>query len=262
MNGLSITRVAHSCVLIDFDGDMILTDPWFSEKPGFYRGEPLGVALEDLPRLTGVVASHKHYDHYDVQAFSAYEDKEVPFAVKRGIAETARGAGFENVTELDPWETISLGPVSITAAPGKHGVPEITYVLQAGGFTVYFGGDTLLIPELSEIAERFPRIDVALLPINGLTIRPLLNRKVVMSARDAAELCSVLRPRIAVPIHYRFTAGPLRDRLLLKYDGTPEEFMQAAARHAPETTVRVLAPGEPLQVALAGEEDEGGTRRP
>jgi hypothetical protein len=51
---------------------------------------------------------------------------------------------------------------------------------------------------------------------------------------------------VAVPIHYAFTAGPLRDRLLLKYDGTPERFQQAVARQAPDTRVRVLAPGEPL----------------
>ena len=43
-----------------------------------------------------------------------------------------------------------------------------------------------------------------------------------MTAEEAAELCGVLRPRLAVPIHYAFTAGPVRDRLLLKYDGTPE----------------------------------------
>ena len=32
---------------------------------------------------------------------------------------------------------------------------QITYVLEAEGFTAYFGADTLLIPELGEIAKRF-----------------------------------------------------------------------------------------------------------
>jgi L-ascorbate metabolism protein UlaG (beta-lactamase superfamily) len=67
-----------------------------------------------------------------------------------------------------------------------------------------------------------------------------------MSAEQAAEYCSVLRPAIAVPIHYAFTAGPMRDRLILGYDGTADRFQRAAAQHAPETTVRVLEPGEPL----------------
>ncbi len=31
-NGLTLTRVAHSTTLIDLGGQIILTDPWFSEK--------------------------------------------------------------------------------------------------------------------------------------------------------------------------------------------------------------------------------------
>lgn len=248
MSTLKITRIAHACVLIDFDGVSILTDPWFSERPGYYRGEPLGIPLSGLPRLDGVLVSHAHYDHYDMNAFQAYYDKAVPLVVKRGSAKQARTAGFTRVSELDPWETIKLGPVKITAAPAKHSVPENTYLLEAGGFTVFFGADTLLIPELSEVALRYSRIDVALLAVNGLAIRPLLNHKVVMSAQDAAKLCSILKPRIAVPIHYAYTAGPIRDRLLLKYNGSPEEFSQAAALWSPETKVCMLAPGKPLRL--------------
>jgi L-ascorbate metabolism protein UlaG (beta-lactamase superfamily) len=243
--------VVHASVLLDFGGAKILTDPWFSQKGGFpayYWGEPLGVALGDLPELSGVVSSHGHYDHYDMVAFAAYPDKAVPFAVKRGTGGKARRVGFENVTELDPWETVDLGPVRVTAAPAKHGVPENTYVLEAGGFTVFFGGDTLLIPELKEVAERFPKIDLTLLAVNGLMIRPMLNRQVVMNAREAAELVGMLNPRFAVPIHYRFTGGPIGDRVLLRYEGTPEEFERDTARHAPGTDVRVLAPGEPLEI--------------
>ena len=49
-----------------------------------------------------------------------------------------------------------------------------------------------------------------------------------------------------MPTHCAFTAGPMRDRLFLKYDGTPERFQRAVAHYAPATSVRVLAPGEPL----------------
>jgi L-ascorbate metabolism protein UlaG (beta-lactamase superfamily) len=252
MKTLTITRIAHSSVLIDFDGHNVLTDPWFSEKEGYYHGEPYGILLEDLPRLDGVVVSHEHYDHYDMEAFQAYPDKQVPIAVIRGTAQPAREVGFTNVIEMEAWEKTSFGPIVITAIPGKHGVPEITYMLQAGSFTVYFGGDTLLIPELSEIPQHFPQIDVALLAINGLQIRPLGNQQVVMDPEDAAQLCSIIHPLYAVPMHYTFTGGPEKDETLLKYVGTPEELLRSFQRNvaecAPKTTVCILAPGEPLVV--------------
>lgn len=243
---VAVVRVAHSCAILDFDGQRILTDPWFSEKPGYHRGEPLAYTPATLPRLAGVVATHAHYDHYDLAAFTEYPDKQVPFVVKRGMGAAARQAGFTHVTELEPWEEAAIGDVRVTAAPARHGVPEITFVLRAGDAVVFFGGDTLRIPELDEVARRWPSLDLALLPVNGLRIRPAFNKQVVMSAEQAGELCGVLRPKIAVPTHYAFTAGPLRDRLFLKYDGTPERFRQAAREHAPDTQVRVLSPGEPL----------------
>jgi len=168
--------------------------------------------------------------------------------------------GFANVLGMEAWETTTFGPITVTAAPGKHGVPEITYMLQAFGLTVYFGGDTLLIPALSEIPQRFGQVDVALLAINGLQIRFLGNRQDVMNPQDAAEFCRISRPRYAVPIHYTFTGGPIMDTLALKYAGPPQtllrEFELAVSRLAPETTVRILAPGEPLQVPP--DRDSGG----
>jgi L-ascorbate metabolism protein UlaG (beta-lactamase superfamily) len=126
-----------------------------------------------------------------------------------------------------------------TRSPGRS--PGLS-----AGKTVFFGADTLRIPGLDEVPRRFPGIDAALLPVNGLRIRPAFNRQVVMNAEQAGEYCAVLKPKVAVPIHYAFSAGPMRDRLFLKYDGTPERFQRAVARYAPATQVRVLAPGEPL----------------
>lgn len=249
---LTVTRVGHSTVLFDFDGVRVLTDPWFTHKPGYDPGEPLALAPESLPPLAAVVASHGHYDHYDLEGFQGYPDRAVPLVVAPGMAEAARAAGFTSVRELAPWESVEVGGVKVTATPGKHGVPENTYVLQARGFTVFFGGDSLRIPELDEVAVRFPSIDVAVLPVNGLKIRPLFNHQVVMTAEEAAELCARLKPRVAVPMHYRYTAGAFRDTFLLKYDGTPERFVEATRQRAPSTQVYVLATGQPLPLVRGG----------
>jgi hypothetical protein len=58
----------------------------------------------------------------------------------------------------------------------------------------------------------------------------------------------LLRPRVAVPMHYTFTAGPLGDRLFLRYTGTAAQFAEEMARRVPATAVHILNPGEPLQI--------------
>jgi L-ascorbate metabolism protein UlaG (beta-lactamase superfamily) len=67
-----------------------------------------------------------------------------------------------------------------------------------------------------------------------------------MNAAEAAALTKALRPRLAVPIHYAFTGGPIRDRLLLKKDPRPEVYVDATADLAPDTDVQVLPTGQVL----------------
>ncbi|WP_433634769.1 MBL fold metallo-hydrolase [Nocardia sp. CA-120079] len=148
---------------------------------------------------------------------------------------------------MDPWQSTHLGPVEVTATPASHGIPEVTFVLRADGHSVFFGADTLRIAELDEIADRFEQLDLALLPINGLRIRPAFDRQVVMDATEAADLTRALRPRLAVPIHYAFSSGPLGDRLMTKSTrNRPDLYRDATADVAPDTTVHILGPGRTL----------------
>lgn len=159
---------------------------------------------------------------------------------------------FISVAALDTWSSASLGCVTATAVPALHGVPEVGYGFQSGGFRVYFAGDTLLILALTEIAQRFPGIDVALLSINGLKV---FNKQVVMNPEEAAELCSLLAPRIAIPTHYTFRGGSIMDTLFLKYfdqrERLPQIFRDAMERRTPGSRVEVLTPGTTFSVRKA-----------
>ncbi|MGH9105776.1 MAG: MBL fold metallo-hydrolase, partial [Acidimicrobiales bacterium] len=212
----SVTRVTHSCHLIEIGGRRFLTDPWFSERPAYHQGEPIALGVKELPRLDAVLITHHHYDHCDLAAFAAYSDHHVPLVVASPVEARAKRQGFDNVTALAPWEHVEVGGVTVTAAPGKHGVYEVTFVLQGGGHTIYFAGDTMVIPELYELPGRFGHIDIALLPTNGLQIRPQMNKQVVMNAREAAELTSMLKPDLASPHHYAYTGGGFADHFITK----------------------------------------------
>jgi len=242
----SVTRIAHASVLLDFGNATVLTDPWFSEKMHFHHGEPLAFSLERLPRLSAVVISHAHYDHFDIETFARYPDKAVPLFVGPDMLDAARAAGFTNVRELRPWESATVGPLTITAAPAAHKVPEVTFVIQANGSTVYFGADTRLIPELEGLPRRFPSIQLALLPVNGLHA---MGEQIVMNAEQAAELAGQLHAEVAVPIHYRFRGSWFTDTFVLSYDGTPERFVSAIKARTPSTAGIVLEPGQVLRLA-------------
>jgi len=45
MAQIAVTRVTHSCHLIEIGGRTFLTDPWFSTKPGYYQGEPIAIGM-------------------------------------------------------------------------------------------------------------------------------------------------------------------------------------------------------------------------
>jgi L-ascorbate metabolism protein UlaG (beta-lactamase superfamily) len=245
---IKLIRIAHATTLITIGDKIILTDPWFSEKPGYHHGEPLAFPQAQLPKLSIVIISHDHYDHCDMETFKSYPDKTVPFVVPVGIGKEIIAAGFTNVYEIDPWQSVILNGIKVTACPGEHAVKENTFIIESGGRVVYFGGDSELIPGMLAIKRRFPEIDLALLSVNGLRIRPMLNKQVVMDASQAATLCSVIRPRVVVPIHYNFTGGYFQDHFILKYSSSVKDFMNAAAEKAPATKAFTLETSDILTI--------------
>jgi L-ascorbate metabolism protein UlaG (beta-lactamase superfamily) len=246
-NPLAVTRITHSCHLIEIGGLVILTDPWFSEKAGYHPGEPIAMAVAELPHLDAVIITHAHYDHCDLDAFEAYPDSSVPLFVEARVAPLAQRHGFTNVTVLAPWESARVGDVVIHGAPAKHQVDEVTFVITDGDHTVYFAGDTQFIRELEELPRRFPHIDLALVPTNGLRIRPLFNKQIVMDARQAARLVALLNAANAMPHHYAFTSGAIGNALLTKSDPNPEHFVAAVSELSPKTSVLVTIPGQRVE---------------
>jgi L-ascorbate metabolism protein UlaG (beta-lactamase superfamily) len=86
-------------------------------------------------------------------------------------------------------------------------------------------------------------MDVAVLPVSGWGSKLPAGH---LDPRGAAEALRLLRPRIAVPVHWGTFRTPFAAR---PGDQPAREFEQAAAELAPEVDVRVLAIGETLEVA-------------
>jgi L-ascorbate metabolism protein UlaG (beta-lactamase superfamily) len=246
---LTATRISHACQLIQFGESRVLTDPWFTQTATYYHGEPVALTVAALGRIDAVVVSHEHYDHCDLDALAGGGfDLGIPLIGPGTVAAIARGKGFRDVRAIEAWQATTVGDLTVTATPGQHGVHEVTFVLQSGERTVFFGGDSLRVPELDTIPDRFGPIDLAILPTNGLCIRPMNLGQVVMNAEEAAGLTAVLNPTLAVPHHYAFHSGWLGDRMITKADQDPRRYADAVARIAPETDVRLVLPGTAVTV--------------
>ncbi|TKA65648.1 hypothetical protein B0A49_04683 [Cryomyces minteri] len=76
----------------------------------------------------------------------------------------------------------------------------------ANSTSIYISGDTLMIPELKEIPQRYAgqNIDLMLIHLGGTTIPspsiPLL--MVTMDAKQGIELVRLINPDVTIPIHY------------------------------------------------------------
>ncbi|MBO2451103.1 MBL fold metallo-hydrolase [Actinomadura barringtoniae] len=246
---LKVTRIGHACQLIEIGDHRVLTDPWFTQTATYYQGEPIAATVQTLGRIAALVISHEHYDHCDLDALLAGAfDLDVPLIGPGTVTALAQAKGFRNVRTVEAWESTAVGDLTVTATPGLHGVHEVTFVIQGGDRTVFFGGDSLRVPELDTLPERFGRIDLAILPTNGLCVRPMNMKQVVMDAEEAARLTAVLRPTLAVAHHYAFHSGRLGDQMITKGDQDPRHYADAVARLAPDVDVRLVLPGVPVVV--------------
>jgi L-ascorbate metabolism protein UlaG (beta-lactamase superfamily) len=205
---LSVTRIVHASLIVEMRGTRMLVDPWFYSGFVMTQGEPLGLTPGDLPGMTAVLLTHEHGGHTDDAALRELA-KSVPEAIAPArLQERVQKLGFQKVTPLGWWESAMIGDVRVTAVPASHTVPENGYVLESHGVSAYLGGDTRPFDELPEVAERFPHLSVALLPVGG---ERLLGLWRTMGPDEAAEAAKTLGADRVIPIAYGKTGGfPVR----------------------------------------------------
>jgi L-ascorbate metabolism protein UlaG (beta-lactamase superfamily) len=127
--------------------------------------------------------------------------------VLKGAGKVGRGSGLPNVEEVTEGDTVRVGPVAVRAVRAEHDSSRVFgarsealgYLIEGAGRRIYFPGDTDLYPEMADLAAG---LDVALIPIWGwgASLGPGH-----LDPRRAAEALALLRPRIAVPIHWART---------------------------------------------------------
>src|SRR5262249_46004518 len=116
-----------------------------------------------------------------------------------------------NVQELDWWQPVRVGGATITGVPAQHFSARTPwdrnatlwcgFVVEADGVTIYFAGDTGYSPHFAEIGDRFPSIDVALLPIGAYEPRWFM-APMHMNPEEAVRAHLDVGARVSVGMHF------------------------------------------------------------
>jgi L-ascorbate metabolism protein UlaG (beta-lactamase superfamily) len=245
----AITWVGHSTVLLELDGVRLLTDPVVRARMLHLRRVAPRADVGALHDVDALLVSHLHYDHLDVKSLRAV-GRASRVIVPVGAGGMLRSRGFAHVTELDIGDDTDVNGVNVSATHAEHGgrrvfgmrVPALGYLF-AGSVRVWFAGDTDLFAGMGRFGGD---LDLALLPVAGWGPRVPRGH---LNPERAAQALALLRPRVAVPIHwgtYRRVGLPTGDELLRE---PAESFARFAAELAPEVEVRILPVGGRLELS-------------
>jgi L-ascorbate metabolism protein UlaG (beta-lactamase superfamily) len=240
-----IVFLGHATVLIELEGVRLLTDPLLRERVAHLRRQAPPVSEDVFAGPDAVLISHLHHDHLDLASLRRL-GRDTPLIVPSGAGAWLRRHGFATVTELSVGELAGVGALTITAVAARHdarrlGGPraEPLGYLVSGRRRVYFAGDTAVYAEMSNLS---PSLDVALVPVAGWS--PKLGPG-HMDPLDAARAVELLRPRLAIPVHWGtlLPVGVAR-RHRARLGEPPRLFAEHVARLAPSVEVRTLSPGQ------------------
>jgi len=184
----SIHWIYHACFRIEIDNLIIYIDPWKIKNP---------------KKADFVFVTHDHYDHFSLLDIEKIATEKTIVVIPENIAGELSGYNLQKVKQGD---VFSSGNVKVEVIPayniGKNfhrkTDNKVGYVIDIDGNRIYHAGDTDLIEEMKNLKN----INIALLPVGGTY---------TMNAEEAAKAAEIIKPQIAIPMHYGIVAGSTKD---------------------------------------------------
>jgi len=171
--------MGHDALFIQIDGIRLLVDPTLvmgsplsfvkTAFPATYSYTP-----DDIPDIDFLLISHEHWDHLDYHTFNRLRDRIGKVVCGLGVGEYFEYWKFpkDRIIELDWYEQVAFGGLTIHALPARHGTNRalisnktlwVSFMLEAPTMNIYISGDTGYGVHFPEIGRNFPDIDLAIL---------------------------------------------------------------------------------------------------
>lgn len=217
--------MGHSSLYLQLDGRRILVDPVFAGYAAplsiFNKAfdGPLPYTVEDFKKLglDLVFITHDHYDHLEMQTIEALADSDVTFIVPLGVGQHLESWGVrpERIIEGDWGESFDLAEspestdsLKVSLVPARHFSGRFLtadktlwagFVLtRADGSQIYISGDSGYGKHFKEIAQAFPKIELALIECGQYNQKWSL---IHMSPEETAMAVDELHAPKAIALH-------------------------------------------------------------
>jgi len=227
---LKITRMVHASILIEYKGQALLTDPWFTETKTYPPSEKLATSVEALPNINVLTSTMDHYDHFDLEGIKNTKLKTIPMLVPFGTKQKDKAvkAGLSDVRAVESGQVVTVGEFKITAIKARSGIKptafdyETAWLIEAGNWRVLVVGHRIDLDLLNEIGP----VDIAVLPVNELRIKPMF-KKLSMSPEEASDVAAKVNAQIAIPYHYMYKSTWAWETFIVSHKGTAQAFAES-----------------------------------
>ncbi len=156
-----------------------------------------------------IFITHSHFDHFSEEDIDKVRKENTVIFITNDIYEKTLNLGFkkENIIIVEPNKEYKIDNIEIKTIPAyninkKFHLKQnnwVGYIIKIDGITYYIAGDTDITDENKKV-----KCDVAFVPIGGTY---------TMNFKEASDLINIIKPKIAVPIHYGDIVGLKQDAI-------------------------------------------------
>lgn len=196
----NISLIAQSAIrIMTSDGKNIYFDPFKLE--GNYRND-----------ADYIFITHSHYDHFSEEDIIDIKKENTKIIIPNDLCEKVINLGFDetNILLVEPNHNYEIDEIKFKTIPAyninknfhKKEYNWVGYIVLIDNKKMYIAGDTDCIDEAKSID-----VDIAFVPVGGTY---------TMNYIEAVELVKEMKPKLAIPIHYKTIVGSTDDAINFK----------------------------------------------